>query len=251
MFSEHCYYLLPLCVHSALPFLKVPAYVKTILEAPVPDEMQHLHAFAWLLGPLIFFALGSYCLDSKNGFCFFPGTPYFHRVLRTTLFPTANSGCDSNVDTFSRGGALKVHESRRADLATIRSWTMMQNPSPHTSSHWWYTDLTGEAKEAFDRCVHSSQVNDMFRSLFGQQHYCLDALEGMNEVYVTGPAREEEASNSDHVFYTRHVDGPMGLVPFVSVYRCLVGLDKNYLVRIVFCCLYRVFSLIESFNAPI
>jgi len=196
----------------------------------VPDEMQHLHAFAWLLGPLIFFAFGSYCLDSKNGFCFFPGTPYFHRVLRTTLFPTANSACDSNLGSLSRGGALKVHESRKADLASIRAWTMAQDPSPHTSSHWWYTDLTGEAREAFDRCVHSSQINDMFRSLFGQQHYCLDALEGMNEVYVTGPAREEEASNSDHVFYTRHVDGPMGLVPFVSVYRCLVGLDRNYLI---------------------
>lgn len=108
---------------------------------------------------------------------------------------------------------------------------MDQNPSENTSSHWWYGDLTGDARSAFDRCVHSTQIHDMFRSLFGEQHYCMDALVGMNEVYVTGPAREDETANSDHVFYTRHVDGPFGLVPFVSVYRCLVGLDKNYVVK--------------------
>lgn len=232
MAAEHCYYLLPLCVHSAMPHLVLPPSVRSFLNEPLPPQMQHLHAFAWLLGPLIFFALGSYCLDSKNGFCFFPGTPYFHRVLRTTLFPTANSGSDSNSTTDMRGGLPKVHESRQADLATLRAWTMAKNPSHDTSSHWWYKELTGDAKDAFDRCVNSTQINDMFRSLFGQQHYRVDALEGMNEIYVTGPAREDEAANSDHVFYSRHVDGPMGLVPFVSVYRCLIGLDRNYLVRL-------------------
>jgi hypothetical protein len=52
----------------------------------------------------------------------------------------------------------------------------------------------------------------------------------MNEIYVTGPPRSEEGPNSDQIFYTRHVDGPWGFVPFVSVYRCIVGMDKNLLV---------------------
>lgn len=53
----------------------------------------------------------------------------------------------------------------------------------------------------------------------------------MNEVYVTGPSRKSEGANSDNIFYTRHVDGPWGLIPFVSVYRCIVGMDKNMMVR--------------------
>lgn len=54
----------------------------------------------------------------------------------------------------------------------------------------------------------------------------------MNEVYVTGPPRFDEQFNSDQIFYTKHVDGPYGLVPFVSVYRCIVGMDKNMMVSI-------------------
>jgi hypothetical protein len=61
----------------------------------------------------------------------------------------------------------------------------------------------------------------------------MDVVTGMNEIYVTGPARFEETSNSDQIFYTRHVDGPWGLIPFVSVYRCIVGMDKNLMVRYV------------------
>jgi hypothetical protein len=60
--------------------------------------------------------------------------------------------------------------------------------------------------------------------------YSLRTPTGMNEIYVTGPPRSEEGPNSDQIFYTRHVDGPWGFVPFVSVYRCIVGMDKNLLV---------------------
>jgi hypothetical protein len=73
----------------------------------------------------------------------------------------------------------------------------------------------------------------MFRSLFDSTHYCVDVLEGMNEIYVTGPERSSEGNNSDTVFYSRHVDGPWGLIPFVSVYRVLVGMDRNMMVRYV------------------
>jgi hypothetical protein len=54
----------------------------------------------------------------------------------------------------------------------------------------------------------------------------------MNEVYVTGPPRFNEQFNSDQIFYTKHVDGPFGLVPFVSCYRSIVGMDKNLMVSL-------------------
>lgn len=235
---EHTYYLLPLCVHVALPFADghIPVQFKTLLEAPVPDQMQRLHAFAWLLGPLVCCALGSYCVDSKNQFCFFPGTPFYHRVVQCSLLNTDvlqgeseisnNTSDDANSSNCNKNGTLH-HTSKVKDMEIIRNWAISHNPPETQSSHWWYNDLTGEARKAFDNIAYSSQVGCMFRELFSTKNYCVDVVTGMNEIYIGGPARFDEAANSDNVFYTRHVDGPFGLLPFVSVYRCIVGLDRN------------------------
>lgn len=182
---------------------------------------MQLHVFGGLLLPLLSCALGSYCLDSKNTFCFFPGAPYFYRICQCSLLSTAPIDDEPG----------KTHESRKGDLAEIRQWTMSQNPPETTSSHWWFSDLPDAPRQAFDRVANASQINKMFRTLFSEKNYCLEVVEGMNEIYVSSPQREEEAMNSDHVFFARHVDGPFGFIPFVSVYRCIVGLDKNMKVN--------------------
>jgi len=66
-----------------------------------------------------------------------------------------------------KSGDKKTHETRAADLDTIRSWVMANNPSEATSSHWWFTDLKGATKEAFERCMAATQIESMFRSVFG------------------------------------------------------------------------------------
>lgn len=218
---EHIYYLLPLCVHVAMPFIKVPQEVKNILEGPLPGPIKQMEAFGWLLGPLMIFAFGSYCIDSRNSMCFFPGTPYFYRVIQCNLKDKDETDEPSSHDP-------------RADMKTIRDWALQHDVAEDKSSHFWFRDLVGDAREAFDRCAHSSKINKMFRSLFGERHYCLDILPDMNEIYITGPARVDEVMNSDHVFYSRHVDGPFGFVPFCSVYRCIVGLDRNMMVSVSF-----------------
>eukprot|EP01038_Epipyxis_sp_PR26KG_P009099 gene9099-12270_t len=232
LFVEHCYYLLPLCVHVSLPFLIVPQEIKNILDAPLPVQLQQLNAFTWMLAPLIIFAMGSYCLDSKNSFCFFPGTAYFHRVIQCSLTNNEKSSniANSQASNHSRKTNIEIGESRKEDLKTVRDWAMSHNPPESQSSHWWYRDLTGNVRAAFERCAGAKQINDMFRSLFSQRHYCLDIVDGMNEIYISGPSRVDEVANSDHVFYSRHVDGPFGLVPFVSVYRCIVGMDCNNMI---------------------
>ena len=240
---EHTYYLLPLCVHVAIPFVNsvVPANIAVILNAPIPDEMQRLHAFAWLLGPLVCCALGSYCVDSKNQFCFFPGTPFYHRVVQCSLLDESTQEREAEIsnDTrpkpsvdHSKGPARHVSKSK--DLDTIRAWAVAHNPPENQSSHWWYTDLQGEARKAFKNVAYSTQVGCMFRELFSTKNYCVDVITGMNEIYISGPPRFDERANSDNVFYTRHVDGPFGLLPFVSVYRCIVGLDHNEKVCAIF-----------------
>jgi hypothetical protein len=176
--------LLPLCIHIAQPFFKIfiPADVEELLKNPLPDPVQQLHAGAWLLGPLIVFALGSYSLDSKNWFCFFPGTPYFNRVIQCNIADPVDGS-----------------DSRQIDLKTIRNWVMSKSPPETKSSHWWYRELDPEAKAAFNRCANSQIIAKAFRSLFVESKYCLDVVEGMNEVYVTGPARSDEGNNSDQV----------------------------------------------------
>lgn len=148
---EHCYYLLPLCVHAALPILtggsvlpiSVPSWIKDAMAAPLPIEMQQLHVWGWLFTPMVAFALGSYCLDSKNSFCFFPGTPYFHRVVQCNII---------------RDGEEQEKKSCERDIETVREWAMKGKPALDMSTHWWYKDLPTEVYRAFDRIAHSAQV---------------------------------------------------------------------------------------------
>jgi len=180
----------------------------------LPEGIRSLPFFGYILTPLVTFCVGGYCIDSKNTWCLFPGAPYFHRVLFCNI---ASEDATEN--------------NNKKDLSIIRKWVMKQNPPSDKSSHWWYYELKEGAFEAFDRCAKSSHIHTMFRKLFSERHYCVDIIHGMNEVYVTGPNRKkDDVSNSDNVFYTRHVDGPWGFVPFVSVYRCIVGMDKNMMI---------------------
>lgn len=217
MFFEHVYYLLPLCIHSFIthPWISGnvwPKWISVILDAEVPSQVQQLRVFANMLLPALGLAYGSYCLDSKNVFCFFPGAPYYHRVLQ----------CNIATD--------RTGPSQKKNLKTVRKWAMKQNPPANKSSHWWFSDLDPEEKTAFEEMANCTIIRKMFRSLFSEAHYALDIVEGMNEIYVTGPDRFDEVKNSDNVFYTRHVDGPWGFIPFASVYRCIVGMDKNEMI---------------------
>jgi len=215
-FLTHTYYLLPLCVHAAIKKFGSLFFSGQILDTLHNEkwsEEWHLAGvkeYLFLIGPITLFAIGSYCIDSRNSFCFFPGMPYFHRVLRCNLI----------------GG----NDSKEKDLKCIRDWVIAQKPAADKSTHWWYKKLDNKEKSAFDACAKAPQLYSLFRELFSERNYCMDVLEGMNEIYVTGPARSEDPANSDQVFYTRHVDGPWGFVPFVSVYRCIVGMDRNYMI---------------------
>ncbi|CAM9634159.1 unnamed protein product, partial [Ectocarpus fasciculatus] len=208
-FTEHCFFLVPLCADLVLP----EQYDSPLrfMETKFPLWVAVLSDWCWLLVPLVFLTVGNYNLDSKNTFCFFPGCPYFGRVVTTNI-------ADENTG-----------HSQKSNLSLIRRWAMSRKPPPNTSTHFWFRDLPPPEKAAFHAAANCYQICNMFRSLFNEKHYCMEVVEGMNEVYVTGPSRSEENLNSDQIFYTKHVDGPYGFMPFVSVYRCIVGMDRNYM----------------------
>jgi hypothetical protein len=215
-FVEHTYFLLPLCVDVTLRLLNLSDSVVALLSSPLPSSVQLLSSYSMWLVPLTVVVYGSYCLDSKNSYCFFPGLPTFHRVLTCDLYE----------------GDKKEAEAHRSDIQQIRKWVMEMCPSDLQSTHYWLWALPEEVKDGFNRCARAPAMFQMFRSLFSEKHYCIDVVDGMNEIYVTGPERFDEGPNSDQIFDMRHVDGPWGVIPFVSVYRCLIGMDRNHVVSV-------------------
>lgn len=212
MFMEHAFYLLPLCVNTALKhhLEAMPALLK-LLMLPLPTPLQRIYTFAYILTPFVVLSFGGYCIDTNNSFCFFPGSPHYCRVRQCNVI-TNDENC------------------RKKDIEIVREWTMDQKPSNACSSHWWFHELPKKQKDAFARVADSPVIFNAFRSIFSDRHYHVEVVEGMNEIYVSSPTREGEATNSDHVFYSRHVDGPWAFVPYVSVYRCIVGMDRNLMI---------------------
>jgi hypothetical protein len=213
-FMNHTFFLLPLCVHAALPIWGPPSSSELIvlLSKPLPAPMQQLWHYRLTFLSLFVLCVGSYAIDSKNGWSFFPGSPCFKRVLYKKLTENDPEG------------------KFMAAIDLIRGWVIDNKPSTVTSTHWWMSGLPKDVFDAFNSIAYSDRAMAMFRELFSERHYVVEVVDGMNEIYVTGPPRFDEAANSDQIFDMRHVDGPWGWIPFVSVYRCLVGMDRNHVV---------------------
>lgn len=157
-FLEHCLYLIPLVVQSGYSvFIPHDWALYRILMLPLPPQVQQVYTFAYVLTPLFVIALGSYCIDSRNGFCFFPGTPYFNRIIQCNVI-TNDANCS------------------KEDMDTIRKWTIEQHPSHKTSSHWWFRDLPAREHDAFDRVAKSPVIANAFRAIFKDSHVRLPPL---------------------------------------------------------------------------
>ena len=57
--------------------------------------------------------------------------------------------------------------------------------------------------------IHMYSLQDLL-NLF-ELTYDIDVENGMNEIYVAAFSHDK---NSDTVFYTKHIDGPFGILPF-------------------------------------
>lgn len=222
--NEQNYYLLPLLIHVSKPLLHLyqplplPEGLDVWFSSSPSAAAVRICSSQWLISSFAIFVFGQYAIDSNNFFCFFPGVPYFNRVVQVNLVKDKD------------GHPRRKEESCKDDLKCIRDYAMSTNPPETCSTHFWFTTMPEKQKQAFSRCAKSSIIIDAFKEKFGDSYYEIDNVEGMDEVYITGPSRLEEQANSDQVFYTRHVDGPWAFVPFVSVYRCIVGMDCNKVI---------------------
>lgn len=117
----------------------------------------------------------------------------------------------------------KCKVNNREDIDSLREWVILQNPTSNNSTHWWYSELPSDISLLYSKIARNQNIMDMFR----KNTKCnIDIINEMNEIYVTAP-RKDSCHTSDNIFYTKHIDGPYFLFPFVSCYRVILGLDDN------------------------
>jgi hypothetical protein len=111
----------------------------------------------------------------------------------------------------------------------IQKWITDNVPETAETTHIWPHKQEGTAKQTL-ALETDAGIYAAFRKVFPAKHYDVMPVQGMNEIYVTAVGAKREI-NSDAVFYTPHTDGPYWFLPGASLYRVLVGVTPNTMVR--------------------
>jgi hypothetical protein len=129
----------------------------------------------------------------------------------------------------SRNRNVVVDVASRQAVEDLRTWINATIPSTPETTHVW-----PHAQPATDGPVtqleQDAAILAGFRRVFSATHYDIRPVVPMNEIYVTAVGAKR-AINSDAVFYTPHTDGPYWWLPGASLYRVLVGVTPNQMVR--------------------
>lgn len=118
----------------------------------------------------------------------------------------------------------------RKSVEDLRKWINTNVPATvEVTTHVWphKQEATSESVKALEE---DSAILAGFRKIFPAKHYDILPVQAMNEIYVTAVGKKKEI-NSDAVFYTKHNDGPYWFLPGASLYRVLVGVTSNKMVR--------------------
>lgn len=166
----------------------------------------------------VYWMVGLFRLDTMHMDAFFPGSVQYNRIIYADLF---------DAHYIPEREPSENNKSMANYCKQLKDWALKGQRDESHSHHVWYSDLPELLKHAFLYINNHTNIINAFREIFSTEQYDMICLEGMNEMYVTGNARKQEGWNSDHVFFMSHVDGPLFYLPFVSVYRVLVGLNKN------------------------
>ena len=130
--------------------------------------------------------------------------------------------------TRNRNVVISSVASRDA-VEGLRDWIHTNVPvTPETTHVWPHNQVpTSKATVALE---NDAAIEAAFRTVFPKKHYDVVPVQSMNEIYVTAVGAKKSI-NSDAVFYTPHTDGPYWFLPYASLYRVLVGVTHNSMVR--------------------
>ena len=143
-------------------FIQHVFYLQPLVCASQPAGVQ---SFTLTL-PLLLWSYGCYAIDSTT-----TGTPH--------SFVTARA-------LFGRFSTARERE----DMKTVREWAIAQEPEHMKTTHWWVSDLGSAARSAFQRLETCDSVVKLFRTKFNEAEYGMDVIQGMNELYISGPNRK-------------------------------------------------------------
>jgi hypothetical protein len=129
----------------------------------------------------------------------------------------------------SRNRCVNCRVASTKAVEELREWINKTVPSTPETTHLWphKQDATSGPVLALE---NDAAIYASFRKIFAPYHYDVRPVQGMNEIYVTAVGAKKEI-NSDAVFYTPHTDGPYWFTPYASLYRVLVGITPNTMVR--------------------
>jgi uncharacterized MnhB-related membrane protein len=117
----------------------------------------------------------------------------------------------------------------RGAVEALRDWIHENVPVTPETTHVW-PHKQDETHKATLQLEHDATIEAGFRTVFPAKHYDVKPVQDMNEIYVTAVGAKKSI-NSDAVFYTPHCDGPYWFLPGASLYRVLVGVTPNQMVR--------------------
>ncbi|GIF47323.1 phospholipid methyltransferase [Asanoa ferruginea] len=125
-------------------------------------------------------------------------------------------------------GVGSVDESHAGHLATMLAYVDRQELDPRETFHEWEAELPPAERAAFGGLKDSAAIRASIEAAF--PGHTVHNVDGMNEVYVSNMG----AKGSDRAFLQHHIDGPFGLLPFMTLLRCLVVVRGNDRVTTIF-----------------
>ncbi|CAB9499305.1 Inherit from NOG: Phospholipid methyltransferase [Seminavis robusta] len=118
--------------------------------------------------------------------------------------------------------------SRKA-VEDLREWVNKNIANVKVTTHVWPHKQEGTSGPV-TQLENDAAIMAAFRKVFAAKHFDIKPVQEMNEIYVTAVGAKSDI-NSDAVFYTKHNDGPYWFLPSASLYRVLVGVTPNKMVR--------------------
>lgn len=117
----------------------------------------------------------------------------------------------------------------RKEVEEIGDWITENIPEKPETTHLWPHEEKGLDAQV-TVLENDTTIMAAFRKLFAPHHFDIKPVVGMNEIYVTATGAIKNIT-SDAVFYTSHFDGPYWWLPGASLYRVLIGVTPNKMVR--------------------
>lgn len=129
----------------------------------------------------------------------------------------------------TRNRNVVVTVASRKAVEDLREWINNEVPPKAETTHLWPHDHKG-TDAPVTALERDANIMAGFRTVFAEHHFDIMPVVPMNEIYVTAVGAIKEIT-SDAVFYTPHTDGPYWWLPGASLYRVLVGVTPNTMVR--------------------